>query len=119
MIKTLKSISKVIPELKEYNNKCIATIKDIIKEFNNRYFWADICKTIYGYAKHEVDGWYTNFFRIEQKSSSLFPVHITKLEYTNIDDGQTYYLYCGILSSVIEDKCMVPSFNKVIAQRIS
>ena len=120
MITTLNKISKIIPEFKDYFKHCIEAIDDIIKEWNNKYFWKNICWTDHGYARHDVDGWFIKFFRNydgKAKSQHAFPKHIAKVEYSH--DGDHYIMYMGLFDSTYEDDCYVADFTKIITKKVS
>lgn len=123
MISTLEKISTLITELKEYFDQCILMLNTIITKWDDSDFWKDICKTEYGYAQHDVDGWFINFFwnicrgSYNTPSQSSFPEHISKISYKDISSGTEYIMYVGILSSTIYDGCLVPHFNKIIVQK--
>lgn len=108
MISTLNRIIDIIPEFKNYFTVCIEAISEIIKEFNNKYFWHDICWTWTGYGSHSVDGWFTKFFRKYNGNpiqKSQFNKHIAKVPYIHTDTGDQYIMYVGIFTSTWEDGC--------------
>jgi len=117
---TLNEISEIIPELKDYSKKCTKIINKLIKNWNNVDFWKEICKTEYGYAKHDVDGWFTGFYMNESKSQESFPKHVVKINWKQKHDGleTDFTMYVGILLSKIEDGYLIPDFNKVIAKKV-
>lgn len=119
MISTLNRIIEVVPDFKEYFNTCIGAIEEIIKQFDNKYFWHYICWTEHGYGSHTVDGWFTKFFRIYDgsvKSMNQFNKHIAKVPYKHMETGDDYIMYMGIFTSTYEDGCYVPDFTKIITK---
>jgi hypothetical protein len=119
MITTLNKIQEIIPDFDSYFKNCIEQIEEIIKEWDNKYFWKDICWTEDGYGTKNVDGWFTKFYRNydgRTKSVSSFPKHITKVDYTDLHDDSKFTMYIGLLTSTYEDGCYVPDFIKVITQ---
>ena len=118
MITTLNKIQDIIPDFKVYFKTCIETIEEIIKEWDNKYFWSYICWTDHGYAMHDVDGWFTKFYRKyngKPKSVTSFSKHITKVDYLHGDIN--YTMYMGLLTSSYEDGCYVPEFTKIITKQ--
>ncbi len=123
IISSLRKIYEIIPEFENYFKICIDAIDEIIKEWNNKYFWSYICWTNHGYGSYTVDGWFTKFFRNYKPTSmqkSLFPKHIAKVDYTynHEDISDKYTMYIGILSSTYEDEFYVPDFTKIITKNI-
>lgn len=120
MITNLKKIMKIIPEFKPYFTNCISAIQEIIKEWNNKYFWSYICWSEHGYGSHSIDGWFTKFFRFytgeRAISKSQFPKHIAKVEYTH--NESKFIMYLGILTTTYDDGCYVPDFTKIIVQEV-
>ena len=113
--KTLQRLSLIIPELREYYEKCVWTIDDIILHWNDVEFWKDICKTESGYGERIIDGWFKKFYVKEERDLDKYPKHCVKVDYTS-PDGE-YTLYVGILSSKLEDGYLIPDFNKIIAKK--
>lgn len=119
MISTLNKIIGIIPEFTDYLNVCISAIEEIIKYFDNKYFWHYICWTEHGYGVNTVDGWFTKFFRIYDgsvKSTNEFNKHIAKVPYIHEETGDEYITYLGIFTSTYEDGCYVPDFTKIVTR---
>jgi hypothetical protein len=121
--KTLKKLNHIIPELKDYYDKCKSVIDDIISNWDDSEFWKNICKTDSGYGSRKIDGWFIRFFLAEGNGQLYyqlddFPEHLAKVDYTDVENDQDYTMYVGILSSKLEDGYLIPDFNKIIAKKI-
>ena len=120
IISTLNKIQEIVPDFNEYFKNCIEQVEEIIKEWDNKYFWKNICWTDHGYASHTVDGWFTKFYRNYSRGAkqvSSFPKHITKVSYSH-DDTDIYTMYMGLLTSTYEDGYYVPDFVKIITKKL-
>lgn len=115
MITTLRQIYALIPPLKSYGKHCIKVLQAVIDHWDDQAYWFEICKTEYGYAQRDVDGWFTHLFHdIQTKSQKSYPSHLSKIKYQDWHTGEEFCMYVGIMSSLLEDRCLVPAFNTVI-----
>jgi len=114
--KTLKKLTNIIPELKDYYDKCKSVIDDIISNWDDVEFWKTICKTESGYGERIIDGWFKRFYLKDERDLDKYPKHCVKIDYTK--PGNEYTMYVGILSSKLEDGYLIPDFNKIIAKKI-
>ncbi len=119
---TLTKITEIIPNFNEYNKKVKSTINEIIHNWDNIDYWKEICKTETNYGRKIVDGWFKNFYMLKDNKHYNdhamvdFPEHLTKVDYSD-ELGNEYSLYVGILSSKLENGYLIPSFNKIVAQK--
>lgn len=111
---TLQKWSLIIPELKNYYEKCQLCINDIITNWDDVEFWKNICKTENGYTEKRIDGWFKRFYVKEETDFDKYPNHCIKVDYAS--PVGKYTLYIGILSSKLEDGYLVPDFNKIISK---
>jgi hypothetical protein len=121
-INTLIEIFSKSSKMIKYLNKVKKEIVNIILNFNNAEYWNKIfyLKQCGSGHQTEVKGWITEFFSkiIDPQYVSNFNTHISEINYKNLSTGKDYIMRVGLLSSIIEDDYLVPSYEYVIIEKI-
>lgn len=97
---TLQKLVNIIPELKEYYDKCQLCLDDIITNWDNAEFWKNICKTESGYGSRIIDGWFKEFYVKSSPKLDDYPDHIVKVDYSDSANNNQYSMYVGILFEI-------------------
>ncbi len=112
MLDALDRFNRVVP-LQEYIARAKEAVQGIIDNWKNDAFWRSILWTSAGYGGDRIDGWIKKFFN----KGAYWNAHLSQVEAEELSTNITYVTVTGLLSSVVEDGYMIPSFERIIAEK--
>lgn len=127
-ISEMKNIIVLIDSFLEiYLTKCESHIDDIITNFTSAYKLSNKLREIFyindskicasGHVeKYFVNGWLKDFYIENPAFLSLYQSHLPYLPFKQSWDNKKYCLITGLLSSVVEDNTIVPTYGNIKMQ---
>lgn len=122
ILKNLEELKTIFKgNLKEYLNRCLVNVQYMLDAIDNNdaeYFRKMVKLNPCG-SGHQftMNGWILQFLCRDDTTKSIqlegLPNNFSKMNYTNLDTGRKFTLYCGLFYSRVENEFLVPGYDAV------